>query len=168
MQKDIPLSGNDLKKMISEMNERPNIIFGKNLNENSTINDIFPNNSGHCIIFHDWGSSVGHWIACTRQHKKDKNNNYEKEGDFYFFDSFAKSPNYYNKHIAGTALKTYPKIHYNDIKIQADDANTCGRHCVFISSLNKLGLGAKDIDNFLKKLKKEKLNMDEVMLKYIK
>lgn len=171
MQKDIPLTGGKLKELVEEMNERPNIIFGDSINDNSTIEDIFKN-SGHAIIYHDWkdGSGVGHWICAVRQHNKQnnkQNNKFGKDGSFYFYDSFGKSPDTYNPSIKKVVSKYYDKLNYNDIVFQAKDANTCGRHCIMVCALNKMGFGPQEIDKFLKRLKSNKVNIDNLLIKNI-
>lgn len=163
---DNPLSGRDIKNFMQEMNERPNLIFNNDITNDSNAESIFKN-SGHAIIYHDWGTDTGHWLCAVRKHDKNKQG-FNKEGEVYFFDSFGESPNYYNKNIVKALLKDYKKVNYNDIKLQSDDANTCGKHCLMICAYNKLGLGASDIDKILKKMKNKKVNFDKLAIDIIK
>ena len=140
--KDVPLSGRQLGALIQEMDERPNIIDDKKINQNSSIEDIF-SDSGHTILFHDWGGKVGHWVVMVRQ----------RDGDVYFFDSLGEHPNKYNKHIKTVVLKSHPRLLWNDIKFQKDKSNCCGRYAVLVSAMNKLGLKPKEIETELKKIK---------------
>lgn len=139
--KDYPLSGKELHDMILEMNERPNIIDDKIINEKTTIEDIFKG-SGHVILFKDWGGKVGHWYAMVRNYK----------GEVYFFDSFGEHPDKYNKHIKTAILKSQPKLLYNDIPFQKDSSSCCGRHALLVCALNKMGKSPKEIEEAFKSL----------------
>jgi hypothetical protein len=153
--KDIPLSGKQLHDMILEMEERPNIIESKKITSSSTVKDIF-GDSGHAIIFHSHGpqSKVGHWLSIVRNY----------DGDVYFHDSLGESPDKYNKNIAKTILKEYPKLYYNDIAFQKDDTSTCGRHSVLVCALNKMKYKPHQIEQVFKEMK----NPDDFVLELVK
>ena len=151
---DSPLSGKQLHEMLKQMDERPNIITDKSINENSTIEDIF-NGSGHSILFHNWGGKIGHWYAMVRS----RNPPY-----IYFFDSFGEHPDKYNKHIKDVVLKSGNRFYYNNNKFQNDKASSCGRHALLVCGLNKMNIKPNEIENAFKSLD----NPDEFVVNMIR
>lgn len=166
---DIPLTGKDLKNIISEIGENPNLKFLNEIGPNSNIEDIFKH-SGHCIFYHDWNdpqTPEGHWICVVRNHSKN-NNNYSKEGEVLFFDSFGGSPDSFNKNLKPILQQNYNKVHHNNIKFQNIDASTCGRYCALVVGLNKIGLKPIQIIKLMKNIKDKKVDIDELLIKKIK
>ena len=163
---DTPLSNHDLERLMNDMNERANIIESSDIKETDNIEDIF-NGKGHAIIFvRHPNQKIGHWTVMVRQHDPLKNG-YSKNGNVYYFDSFGERPK--NKNIEKVVLKSYPELLYNDIKFQADDSNACGRHCLLITALNKMGLKPRQIEEVLKKmLRKNGGSLDKFVIEKIR
>lgn len=151
--KDLPMSGKELHEMLKQMDERPNVIDGKSITKNSTIEDIF-HGSGHAIIFHDWGGRIGHWYAMVRN----------RNGEIYFFDSFGEHPDKYNKNIKDVVLKSGNRFYYNDIKFQNDNASSCARHSLLVCALNRMNKSPKEIEEAFKSLD----NPDEFVIEMIR
>lgn len=147
--KDTPLSGLDIKKLMSQMKERANIKLDSEILPNSTVQDIF-NNSGHVILFHEWeGQDVGHWYCMVRQHEKNKNE-YSQNGNVYFFDSFGEDPDKYQPNIKKVLSTKYDKLYVNNIPFQPVESSACGRYCLLVTALNKIGLNPHMIEQFMK------------------
>jgi len=150
---DIPLSGGELVKMMKEIEQKHNgssIMLDSDITSNMTPEDIFKGR-GSVILFHSWGKykPIGHWVSLHRNHGK-KGEGYVKDGLVYYFDSFGKKM--YNPAIAEVLLKQYPQVLYNDVKFQNDDSNACGRHCIAVSTFNKLGFSPFQIEEVLKSI----------------
>ena len=92
-----------------------------------------------------------HWLAFY----------YDAKGTCYFFDSYGRSPNYYNfkSYIQRTAKKCY----YNDNRIQGD-SYICGLYCVFYLLFKARNQEKIFFSKFTKNLDKN----DKYILKNIK
>jgi hypothetical protein len=139
---DIPLSWADLTKLIGEMSERANIQFDDKFTANSTLEDVF-RGRGHCILFHKWpGQSVGHWVCAVR-----------KDGAYvFYFDSFGKQPYF---PLFDMCLGEIPTLFENNTKLQEDDTSDCGRYCLAVIALNKLGYSPSQIVTILDTFKSD-------------
>lgn len=162
---DKPLSNHDLERLMQEMGERANIIENKNIKASDNIEDIF-NGKGHAILFIEYpDQKIGHWVIMVRHHLSN-NNGYSKNGQIYYFDSFGEKPK--NKNIEKVVLKSYPELLYNDKTFQPEDSNACGRHCLMVASLNKLGYDPHQIEDILLKTFKKKGELDKFVIKTIR
>jgi hypothetical protein len=165
---DKPLSNHDLERLMKDMDERANILESKDIKAHHTIEDIFKG-KGHAILFNEYpGEEIGHWTIMVRHHNKANNNNnaFSKQGQIYYFDSFGDKPS--NKNIETVVLKTYPELLYNDHPFQLEDSNACGRHCLMVAALNKLGYSPHQIEDVLLKKFKKAGSMDEFVIKTIR
>jgi hypothetical protein len=149
--KDKPLSGYDLIRMMKDLDERGNIIQDTDIKASDNIEDIF-HDKGHALIFHPWpGQKIGHWVCMIRN---------KELNQVYYYDSFGKNP--YNKNIITVVLKTYPELLVNDIQFQNNNSNCCGRQCLLVCALNKLGLSPEQIEEFLKTFDVDKFVIDTI------
>jgi hypothetical protein len=148
LKKDKAISGYDIVELMKDMKERANIQTDTDIKPTDDVEKIFKNR-GHCIFFHKWpGQRIGHWVCIIRN--KDLN-------QVYYYDSFASLP--YNKSIIDVVLKKYPSILINDVEFQGKDRSTCGKHCLMVIALNKMGLSPHQIEEFFKSI-----NVDEWLL----
>ena len=92
-----------------------------------------------------------HWLAFY----------YDSKGICYFFDSYGRSPNYYNfkNYIKRTAKKYY----FNKIKIQGD-SYLCGLYSIFYLLFKARNQENKFFSKFSKNTKKN----DEFMINHLK
>jgi hypothetical protein len=127
---DEPLSNHDLNKFISKVDKKGvNIVDITDIEPNTDIEEIYKNR-GHCVFFVP-PNSGGHWICTLRN----------RENEIFFIDSFAEHPNYYSKNI----LKCFKnnginKVHINDTILQDETSQTCGRYCIIMTALHKMGI----------------------------
>jgi len=132
---DRPLSDNQLILLCNEMKERANIVIA---DKEITFNESFKN-SGHVIFWVPNGKQdVGHWVCAVR-----KPNN-----TCFFFDSFGRSPyhwHYLKKMFENSKLRY---VEYNKTKFQFNNSNVCGKYCLVVIALNKMGLTYKQIEDF--------------------
>lgn len=141
--KDEPLNGYQVQELMNDMNERLNLMVDEEITPNMTIEQIFKDR-GHVFLFHPWkGQEIGHFV-CMVRHKD------EQTGKmiYYYFDSFGKRP--YNKAIDKVILKAGHNLYYNDVEFQPESSNACGKYCLLVIALNKLGLNPAQIETFLK------------------
>ena len=160
--KDTPLSGAQIKNLMGEINERANIKLDSDISPSTTVNDIF-GDSGHVILFHEWpNENVGHWYCMVRHHDKLKNGQYNKNGEIYFFDSFGKDPDTYQRNIKKAVSNNYDEMYMNDIPFQPADSNACGRYCLLVCALNKIGLTPDQIEEVMQTVDIDKFVIDKV------
>lgn len=151
---DIPLSNYDIYDLLKEAKiETPNIIKSWNIRPGQ---DIFQN-CGHAIIFHRWSKDVdiGHWIVCVRN---------KKNNEIIYFDSLATPINDVSKYLKDVLLAYNMPVYINTIKYQGDESSVCGRWCLFIICLNKIGYNHQQIYDILEKLKTEYKTLDDYLL----
>lgn len=157
--KDEPLNGHQLSELMSEMNERLNIMVDRDVKSNTTIEEIF-SNRGNVVFYHPWinrdGSEqdVGHWVCMVRN--KDMN-------QAYYFDSFGKRP--YNKAIEQVCIRAGYQFLFNNIVFQPDESSACGKYCLLVIALNKMGLNPCQIEAFMKSHGKK---INEFVLRTVK
>lgn len=151
---DTPLSCVDIVEMMKDINERAErpFIVDKDIKASWNIEDIFKG-KGHAILFHPHeGQEYGHWVVLTRSHNK-HNGKFDKDGTCFYFDSFGTMP--YNKNIEKVVLKTYPELYVNDKSYQKGDSMSCGRFCLLVVALNKLGYNPMQMEEILKSMGKK-------------
>ena len=61
-------------------------------------------------------------------------------------------------------LKSYPQFLVNDVKFQPESSNACGKYCLLVAALNKIGLSPYESEATLKTMG----NVDDFVLKTIK
>ena len=137
--KDEPLNGYQIEQLMNDMNERLNIMTDTDIKPNWTIEDIFKGR-GHVFLFHRWpNQEIGHWVCMVRNKEKNQ---------VYYFDSFGKRP--YNKAIESVCLKAGYQFLFNDVSFQPESSNACGKYCLLVIALNKMGLSPCQIEQFLR------------------
>lgn len=145
------------------------------LKEFNSVDEILPNDKDFAFLLYEDSPNKGHWVCIS------KNN-----GEYEFFDSYGgypDSPLGWNNHntnkLLGQGEKTLSKLFnntkikviYNPVKYQeeADDVNTCGRHCVFRIKNIKDGKNLNQYYRMMKKLKENTgKNYDEIVSSFIK
>jgi hypothetical protein len=151
---DEPLNGYELQELMNDMNERLNLMIDTDITPDMNIEDIFKG-KGNIVLFHPWeGQDVGHWVCMIRNKKLNK---------VYYFDSFGDMP--YNKNIKKVILKSHPELLVNDVSFQPESSNACGKYCLMVISLNKMGLSPEQIELFLKSHGKK---LNDFILKTVK
>ena len=155
---DYPLSNFDIEKLVSEFAPHANIKVDTKIKSDTPLNNIF-GDQGHTILFHDWGSKVGHWYCMIR----DRNN------EVFFFDSLGESPDYYNKEIIPFLKNNGIKnLIINKKKFQKNTTDTCGRWATLLAGLNKTSLDVPQMYKYLDHLKKDYGNYDNAVLNLVK
>ena len=162
-----PLGDDDLKRFIPGCK----VILYKEFANYTDIMELFKDEP-YLIFLYETSIRKGHW-CCLRV----------LDNEIYFFDSYGdpidsqllynnKSENIYlgqsKPYLSMLLNKTNVPVWYNDVQYQrdGDKIETCGRHCVFFIC------SKMDLDKyytFMKELsKKDKLNYDAIVAKYIK
>lgn len=157
---DKPLSNVDLDKFISEVEKNGlNMYQLRNLKPNTHIEEVM-GDSGHVVFFYDnKGTNIGHWITMLRN----------RDGQYYFIDSYGDSPDYYNKNIM-KMLRNNKKNGVKSLSINkcllqdGEGSMTCGRYSIIFVSLNKMGMKPDDMVEFLKKGGKEYGSVDKFVV----
>ncbi len=167
-----PLSNIDLQKLLNEMNEdkgknkeRINIFTVPEMNKNPNKFLKKIDDDGYSILFINPNNvAVGHWVV----HYKNR-----KTGQHYFFDSYGKSPAYYDKELVDFYKKYIPNIKYNTEPYQKKEmkVNTCGRYATLIGlGLNNIvpDLTPEKIKEIMERFKKtNKMDYDEIVTRLI-
>ena len=161
-----PLSNIDLQDLLNDMNgelgekKKINIFTVPEMKKNPKLFMKKLNDNHYSIIFiNPSNQPIGHWSII---YKSIPDNNY------YFFDSYGKSPEYYDKNLFDFLKKHLPTIKYNTIQYQkvANNVNTCGRYSTLIMGLNRIiqNLTPEKIKTIMNNFKKEnKMNYDEIV-----
>lgn len=138
--KDEPLNGYQVQQLMNDMNERLNMVDDATVRPSMTIEQLFKGR-GHVFFWHGWGKgqTVGHFTCLVRN---------KAENQVYYFDSFGVRP--YNKAIETVCLKAGYQFLFNDVAFQPDDSNACGKYCLLVIALNKMGLSPCQIELFMK------------------
>lgn len=167
-----PLSNIDLQELLNKMNEdegkhkeKINIFTVDQMNKNPELFKKKMNDNNYSILFiNPKNQPVGHW--CVQYKNK-------KTGQDYFFDSYGKSPEYYDSDLVKFYKKYYPKIKYNSKQYQqyAGNVNTCGRYASLIGlGFNNIidNLTPEKIKTIMDRFKKtNNLNYDQIVTKLI-
>lgn len=166
-----PLGDDDIRHYLPSAK----IMKYSELSNYKSIDDLLPNHKDYVIILYEDSPNKGHW-TCVCKYKP----------YIEFFDSYGGSPdsqlgwtpcsirkelNQSKTYLTDLFNKCKYKVIYNPIKYQeeADNINSCGRHCVF----RVLNLIKKDCDlakyyKLMKALKEEYgLTYDEIVSEYI-
>lgn len=151
-----------------------NIITYSQLNDYDDIQKLLPKDRDFAFMLIENSPNKGHWTALSRY------------GDtLEFFDSYGGQPdsqlkwNSKEKNVKlGQGRRTLSeffdnydgKVVYNPIKYQEDanDVNTCGRHCTFRIINMKNGKNLEDYYKYMKSLKNNTgKNYDEIVANFI-
>lgn len=87
----------------------------------------------------------------------------ERGGLCYFFDSFARSPEFYQ--LLNTSLKHCEIIKYNTRQVQQNGSDVCGHHCIFFAMYYARGNSPKFI--LERKYKSNLAQNDHMVRRYV-
>jgi hypothetical protein len=159
---DFPLSNYDLEQFISQVDPNGvNIVDITKIKPNMDIETVY-DNRGHCVFFVP-PNSGGHWVCTLRN----------RDGEIYFIDSFAETPDYYSDSVMKFFENNHNKgkikyLHINDEVLQEPDSQTCGRYCIILISLHKMGLPPSVMIDYLKDGGKKYGSIDNFIIELTK
>ena len=153
-EEDDPLSNVDINRLMKELDSRgANIKITENLRNGKyeNLNELF-DNRGHAIMHHVYDEENpdnAHWVVCIRngEHKY-----------VYYFDSFGYENTEENiPYLKKLCDESQYALLANENDYQESKTSVCGRWCLLISCLNKLGLSPSDIEETIKNITDKKL-----------
>lgn len=160
---DIPLSDSDLHRIMPDV---PVIKYSEL--QNFECMDDMPDK---CIIFLEWEhNAVGHWTCFLK-----------RKGRYEYFNSFGKKYDddlnvlsRASRKILGENGNEIERLLdgancvWNKTKFQAEEASTCGRHCVLRLNRFQRGDALPSYKKFMDGLKREFGSYDNAVLAIIK
>ena len=168
-----PISDEDIKAYLPDAK----IIVYEDLEKYNDIDELLPKEKDFVIILYEWKKNNGHWTCLLKY-----------DDTLEFFDPLGNT----DKHILGWVpfkmrkllgedehyltdlldkAKSKYKVVVNKMKIQSEEANTCGRHVIariiaFLADNEDL----PEYQKMLKQIRKKfnnKLNYDEIISQII-